>query len=182
VHQWDCNVIFHATSLPGAYVIEQERHEDLRGHFTRTFCEKEFAARGLATHIAQCSVSFNRRKGTLRGMHYQIAPFEEVKLVRCSRGALYDVAIDLRRDSQTFRQYCAVELSEHNGKMFYIPAGFAHGFQTLADNTEICYQMSQFYSPEHARGVRWNDPAFGIPWPQDERTILERDQGYPDFM
>ena len=175
-------VFFKPTGLPGAYVIEQDRHEDTRGYFARTFCGKEFAAHGLETRVAQCSVSFNRRTGTLRGMHYQIAPFEEAKLVRCSRGTIYDVIIDLRRDSPTFRNYFAVQLDERNGKTVYIPGGFAHGFQTLEDNTEVFYQMSQIYSPEHTRGVRWNDRAFGIAWPNDDPTILERDQNYPDFM
>jgi dTDP-4-dehydrorhamnose 3,5-epimerase len=175
-------VIFHPASLTGAFVIEPERKEDIRGHFARTYCEKEFAAHGLETRIAQCSISFNHRKGTLRGMHYQIEPFEEVKLVRCSRGAIYDVIIDLRRDSPGFKKYFAVELHEQNCKMLYIPAGFAHGFQTLENDTEVFYQMSQIYSPEHARGVRWNDRAFGIRWPEDQRTILERDQNYRDFV
>jgi dTDP-4-dehydrorhamnose 3,5-epimerase len=174
-------VIFEPTELPGAYVIELEKRQDHRGHFARTYCEKEFAAHGLETRIAQCSVSFNHRKGTLRGMHYQAFPFEEVKLVRCHRGAIYDVIIDLRRDSVTFKKHFAVELDERCGKMLYVPAGFAHGFQTLADSTEVFYQLSQFFSAEHARGVRWNDPTFGICWPQDGRTILERDQNYPDF-
>jgi dTDP-4-dehydrorhamnose 3,5-epimerase len=174
-------VIFRPTQLAGAYIIEQERHEDFRGHFARTFCEREFAAHQLETRVAQCSVSFNHRKGTLRGMHYQAVPFEEVKVVRCNRGAIYDVIIDLRRESPTFKQYFALELDEHAGSMLYIPVGFAHGFQTLSDDTEVFYQMSQFYSAEHARGVRWNDPAFGIRWPDDERTILGRDQHYPDF-
>ena len=174
-------MIFQPINLPGAFVIEPERHEDFRGYFARTFCEEEFAAHGLETRIAQCSVSFNRRKGTLRGMHYQVAPFEEVKLVRCNRGAIHDVIVDLRQGSPAFKKHFAIELNEGNGRMLYIPAGFAHGFQTLADNTEIFYQMSQPYSPEHNRGVRWNDSAFSISWPEDERTILKRDQDYPDF-
>jgi dTDP-4-dehydrorhamnose 3,5-epimerase len=174
-------VIFKPTDLPGAYVIELEKHEDTRGYFARTFCEKEFAARGLETRIAQCSVSFNQRKGTLRGMHYQVAPFEEVKLVRCSRGAIFDVIIDLRRGSPAFKKHFAVRLDEQSGTMVYVPAGCAHGFQTLEDETEVFYQMSQVYSAEHGRGVRWNDPAFGICWPDAERIILERDRNYPDF-
>jgi dTDP-4-dehydrorhamnose 3,5-epimerase len=174
-------VIFKPTELPGAYVIEPGRLEDIRGYFARTFCEKDFAAQGLETQVAQCSVSFNHKKGTLRGMHYQVAPLKEVKLVRCNRGAIFDVIIDLRRDSPAFKKHVAVQLDERNGKMLYIPVGFAHGFQTLEDDTEVFYQMSQIYSAEHARGVRWNDPAFGIQWPQDERTILERDRNYPDF-
>lgn len=174
-------MIFKPTELPGAYVIETERSEDVRGYFARTFCENEFKAQGLETRIAQCNVSFNRRKGTLRGMHYQVTPFEEAKLVRCTRGAIFDVIIDLRRQSTAFKKHFAVQLDERNCKMLYIPAGLAHGFQTLDDDTEIFYQMSQVYSAEHARGVRWNDPAFGIQWPHDERTILERDGNYPDF-
>jgi dTDP-4-dehydrorhamnose 3,5-epimerase len=174
-------VIFKPTELPGVYVIEPERVSDVRGYFARTFCQQDFAVHGLETRVAQCSVSFNHRKGTLRGMHYQVAPFEEVKLVRCNRGAILDVIIDLRRDSVSFKQHASVRLDGQNGTMVYIPAGFAHGFQTLEDDTEVFYQMSQMYSAEHARGVRWNDPAFGIRWPEDERTILERDQNYPDF-
>ena len=174
-------MIFMPTSLLGAYVIEAERREDFRGHFARLFCEKEFAAHGLDTRVAQSSVSLSHRKGTLRGMHYQAAPFEEVKVVRCSRGGIYDVIIDLRRDSPTFKQHFAVELNEVNGKMLYIPVGFAHGFQTLAPGTEVLYQMSQFYSADYLRGVRWNDPAFGIRWPEPDPTILERDRTYPDF-
>lgn len=174
-------MIFKPTELPGAYVIELERHEDARGYFARTFCEREFAAHGLETRVAQCSVSFNRKKGTLRGMHFQVVPFEEVKVVRCSRGAIFDVIIDLRRDSPAFKRHFAVELDEKGGTMVYVPAGFAHGFQTLEDDTEVFYQMSQVYSAEHARGVRWNDPAFGISWPEAERIILERDGNYPDF-
>jgi len=174
-------VIFKPAELRGVYVIEPERKADFRGYFARTFCEKEFAALGLETHIAQCSVSFNQRKGTLRGMHYQLAPFEEVKVVRCTRGAIYDVIIDLREDSRTFKKYFAAELDERNGNALYVPGGFAHGFQTLTDNTEVLYQMSQYYSESHARGVRWNDPTFAISWPLDERTILERDENYPDF-
>jgi dTDP-4-dehydrorhamnose 3,5-epimerase len=174
-------VILRPTDLSGAYVIEPERKKDSRGYFARTFCEKEFASLGLETRIAQCSVSFNQRKGTLRGMHYQVAPFEEVKVVRCIRGTIYDVIIDLRRNSSTFKKYFAVELNERNGNALYVPGGFAHGFQTLEDESEVFYQMSQLYSSDHGRGVRWNDPAFAIPWPQDRRTILERDQNYADF-
>jgi len=174
-------MIFRPLSLSGAFVIEPERHEDSRGHFARTFCVEEFHKQGLDTRVVQCSVSFNRKKGTLRGMHYQAAPFEETKLVRCNRGAIYDVIIDLRRDSPTFKQHFAIALDELDGIMLYIPPGFAHGFQTLKDETEVHYQMSNPFSPEHARGVRWNDPAFGIIWPEDERIIIERDQKYANF-
>jgi dTDP-4-dehydrorhamnose 3,5-epimerase len=175
-------VIFKPADLRGAYVIEPERRADFRGYFVRTFCEKEFAALGLESSVAQCSISYSQRKGTLRGMHYQLAPFEEVKVVRCTRGAIYDVIIDLRPGSSTFKKYFATELDERNGNALYVPAGFAHGFQTLTDNAEVFYQMSQSYSESHARGVRWNDPAFAISWPEDERTILERDENYPDFV
>jgi dTDP-4-dehydrorhamnose 3,5-epimerase len=174
-------LIFKPTDLPGAFVIEPDRRADVRGYFARTFCEKEFADHGLDIRVCQCSVSFNRRKGTLRGMHYQAAPFEEVKVVRCNRGSIYDVIIDLRLNSAAYKQWLGVRLDEENGKMLYIPKGFAHGFQTLADDTEVFYQMSQVFSPEHARGVRWDDPAFSIRWPQDDRIILDRDRNYPDF-
>ena len=145
------------------------------------FCEREFASHGLNSRYVQCSVSFNLRKGTLRGMHLQAAPYQEVKLVRCGRGAIYDVIIDLRPESPTFKQHFGVELSADNGKALYVPEDFAHGFQTLEDNTEVFYQISQFYAPDYARGIRWNDPTFRIGWPAAERTILERDQSYPDF-
>lgn len=175
-------MIFTETKLAGAFVIELERREDQRGFFARIFCQQEFEAHGLKTQVVQCNVSFNKRKGTLRGMHYQAAPFAEAKLVRCTSGSIYDVIIDLRLASATFKQYFAVELSAENGRMLYIPEDFAHGFQTLRDDTEVSYQMAQRYSAEHARGVRWNDPAFGIEWPEGERIIIERDQNYPNFV
>jgi dTDP-4-dehydrorhamnose 3,5-epimerase len=162
-------------------VIELEKHADQRGFFARTYCEREFEAHGLKSRYMQCSVSFNKRKGTLRGMHFQTAPHEEAKLVRCTRGAIYDAIIDLRPASLTFKQHLALVLSAENGKMLYVPEGFAHGFQTLEDDTEVFYQMSEFYAPDHSRGIRWNDPAFGIEWPEEERIILERDQSYADF-
>ena len=175
-------MIFTETKLAGAFVIELERHSDERGFFARTFCQREFEAHGLNSQVVQCNVSFNKRKGTLRGMHYQAAPFAEAKLVRCTAGSIYDVIIDLRPASATFKQHFAVELSADNWRMLYIPEDFAHGFQTLQDDTEVFYQMAQRYSAEHARGVRWNDPAFGIEWPEGERIIIERDQNYPDFV
>jgi dTDP-4-dehydrorhamnose 3,5-epimerase len=175
-------LIFTETKLAGAFVIELERRTDQRGFFARTFCQQEFEAHGLNSQVVQCNVSFNKRKGTLRGMHYQLAPFAEAKLVRCTSGSIYDVIIDLRPASATFKQYFAVELSAENRRMLYIPEDFAHGFQTLQDDTEVFYQMAQQYSAEHARGVRWNDPAFGIEWPDGERIIIERDQNYPDFV
>jgi len=171
-------VLFIETKLAGVYIIELEKIEDDRGFFARTFCQREFEAHGLNPRIAQCSVSFNRRKGTLRGMHYQVAPYEESKLVRCTMGAIYDVAVDLRPESRTFKQWVAVELTGENGRMFYIPQGLAHGFQTLVDNTEVFYQMSEFYHPQCARGVRWDDPAFGMTWPIKEVIISIKDASF----
>jgi dTDP-4-dehydrorhamnose 3,5-epimerase len=174
-------VIFTETKLKGAFIIEPEKHEDDRGFFARSWCQKEFQAHNLNPRIVQCNISFNKIKGTLRGMHYQAGPFAEAKLVRCTAGALYDVIIDLRPDSPTYKQYVGEVLSAANYKMFYVPEGFAHGFQTLEDNTEIFYQMSEFFSPEHARGVRYNDPAFGIKWRIANPVIVDRDRNYPDF-
>jgi dTDP-4-dehydrorhamnose 3,5-epimerase len=175
-------MIFKETTLKGAFVIEPERRHDERGFFARTWCQREFAAEGLPPQWVQCNISFSRQRGTLRGMHYQAAPYEEAKLVRCTRGAIYDVIIDLRAESPTFRRWVAVELTTDNRCMLFIPKGFAHGFQTLVDDTEVFYQMSQFYAPEYARGVRWDDPAFKISWPAEKRIISERDQGFPDFL
>jgi len=175
-------VIFSETTLEGAWIIDPERAEDERGFFARSWCQREFAARGLSPNVVQCNISFNRKRGTLRGMHYQAKPYEEVKLVRCTMGALYDVIIDLRVTSPTFRHWVAVELTASNRRMLYIPGGFAHGFQTLEANTEVFYQMSEFYSPDLTRGVRWDDPAFGIQWPPGERIISERDRNYSDFI
>jgi dTDP-4-dehydrorhamnose 3,5-epimerase len=175
-------VIFHEAALPGAFIIEMERREDERGYFARAWCEREFAAHGLNTRVAQCSVSFNRKRGTLRGLHYQVAPYEEAKLVRCTRGAIYDVIVDLRPSSPTFLQWAAVRLMAQDGRMLYVPEGCAHGFQTFLDDTEVFYQMSECYAPECARGVRWDDPAFRILWPAvAERIISPRDRDYPDF-
>jgi dTDP-4-dehydrorhamnose 3,5-epimerase len=174
-------VIFEETPLRGAFVIDPERLEDSRGFFARTWCEHEFRAHGLETRVAQCSISLSKRKGTLRGMHYQVPPAAETKILRCTRGAIHDVIIDLRPDSRTFMQHFGLVLSAENRRMLYVPAGFAHGFQTLDDDTEVAYQMSEFHSPELTRGVRWDDPAFGIRWPEGDRTILDRDRNYPDF-
>jgi dTDP-4-dehydrorhamnose 3,5-epimerase len=172
---------FVETQLPGAFVIEPESAGDGRGFFARTFCAHEFAERGLNPSIAQCSVSFNHRRGTLRGMHYQSAPFEEAKLVRCTAGAIHDVILDLRPFSPSFRNWIAVELSAANRRTVYIPAGLAHGFQTLEDASEVFYQISKPYAPEHACGVRWDDPAFAIRWPLCQPILSERDRSYPDF-
>ncbi|MDP2688478.1 MAG: dTDP-4-dehydrorhamnose 3,5-epimerase [Deltaproteobacteria bacterium] len=167
--------------LDGAFIIDPLRHEDERGFFMRTWCRREFAERGLNAELAQCGASFNRKKGTLRGMHYQAKPYEEDKLVRCATGAIYDVIIDLRPGSKTFRQWAGAELAARSRRMIYIPKGFAHGFLTLEDDTEVCYQMSEFHHPECAKGVRWNDPAFGIEWPGRVLVISDKDRGYGAF-
>jgi dTDP-4-dehydrorhamnose 3,5-epimerase len=174
-------VIFIETKLKGSFIIDPEQKEDERGFFARAWCQREFVEHGLNPNLAQCSISFSRKKGTLRGMHYQIAPYEEAKLVRCTGGAIYDVIIDLRAGSPTFTQWVAAELSATNHRMIYVPEGFAHGFQTLEDESEVFYQISEFYAPEYARGARWNDPVFGIQWPSADRTISRRDDTYPDF-
>ncbi len=174
-------MIFTETKLRGVFIVDLEMLEDERGFFSRSWCRREFEAQGLVSDLAQCSISFNRRKGTLRGVHFQAAPYQEVKLVRCTSGAIYDVVVDLRRDSRTFRQWIAVELTADNHRMLYIPEGFGHGFQTLLDDTEVFYQMSEFYHPECARGVRWDDPTFGIQWPLPVPIMSERDRSHPDF-
>jgi dTDP-4-dehydrorhamnose 3,5-epimerase len=173
-------VIFEETFLSGAFVIEPERLEDERGFFARTWCQRELEERGLDTRLAQCNISFNKWKGTLRGMHYQEAPHEEVKVVRCTRGSILDIIVDLRSESPTFKDHLSVELSADNRRMLYIPTRFAHGFLTLEDSTEVFYQMSEFYAPRAARGFRWNDPAFEIRLPIEVAVISERDQTYPD--
>jgi dTDP-4-dehydrorhamnose 3,5-epimerase len=174
-------MIFIETNLRGAYLIEPEKLEDKRGFFARSFCVKEFKKHGLNPRLVQCNISFNAKEGTLRGMHYQKAPCAEAKLVRCTRGALHDVIVDLRPDSPTFKVHFGIQLDESNRLMLYIPEGFAHGFITMKDNSEIFYQMSEFYSPQHAAGFRWNDPSFGIQWPTEIQVISERDRTYPDF-
>ena len=172
---------FRETVLKGAYVIEIEPVEDERGFFARAWCRHEFSARGLNSNLEQCNLTFSKRKGTLRGMHYQIPPYQEAKLVRCTRGAVYDVIIDLRADSPTFKRWIAATLTAENRAMLYVPEGFAHGLQTLTDDTEVFYQMSNSYHPECASGVRWDDAAFGIDWPEGERIIIPQDLEYPDF-
>ena len=174
-------MIFRKTPIAGAWFVEPEPHVDDRGSFARTWCATEFARHGLSPRFVQASVSYNRRRGTLRGLHYQVAPHAEAKLVRCTRGAIYDVAVDLRPDSPTFRRHAAVVLDADNRLALYVPEGCAHGFQTLADDTEVLYQMSAFYAAEASRGVRWDDPAFAIPWPAADRIIADRDRHYPDF-
>jgi dTDP-4-dehydrorhamnose 3,5-epimerase len=173
-------VICTETKLKGAFLVEPERREDERGFFARTWCQREFETWGLRTAWVQSSVSFNHIKGTLRGIHYQKAPYEEIKLVRCTMGAIFDVLVDLRPGSPTFHQWTAAELTAENRRIFYVPYGVAHGFQTLVDNTEVCYEISEFYHPEAASGVRWNDPALGIPWPLPAGPMSERDRSFPD--
>ena len=173
---------FLNTEIPGVFVLEEERHEDERGFFARTWCAEELAAHGLEPKLSQCSVSFNHRRGTLRGLHYQAPPFAEVEIVRCSRGALYDVAVDLRPDSPTFRRSVGVELAAGSGRALYVPRGFAHGFLTLADSTEVSYQISTPYQPKAGRGVRYDDPALAIAWPGPIETIAPRDRDYPDLV
>ena len=175
-------MIFTETKLKGAFIIEPEKFGDERGFFARSWSGREFAEKGLDARVLECNISFNRKRGTVRGMHFQSAPYAQPKLVRCTRGALYDVAVDLRPESQTFREWVALELTGENCLMLYIPAGFAHGFQTLADGTEVFYQMSEVYAPAQAGGVRWDDPAFHIEWPLAAAVISERDASYPDFQ
>jgi dTDP-4-dehydrorhamnose 3,5-epimerase len=173
---------FLETDLKGAYLIETEPIFDDRGFFARSWCQREFLEQGLNPNLVQCNISFNAKKGTLRGMHYQSKPHEEVKLVRCTKGSIYDVIVDIRPNSPTFKSWYGIDLNSINRKMLYIPEGFAHGFQTLEDNTEVFYQMSNFYHGESARGLRWDDPDVGIDWILTENLIIsEKDQNYPDF-
>lgn len=174
-------MIFQETKLSGVFEINLQPAHDSRGFFARSWCQKEFENRGLDPKVVQCNVSFNKRKGTLRGMHYQAAPNAEAKLVRCTSGSVYDVVIDLRPVSATFKEWIAAVLSSVERNMIYVPKGCAHGFLTLEDDAEVFYQMSEFYSAESARGVRWNDPAFQIAWPAPVEVISERDQAYGDF-
>lgn len=172
---------FSATKIPGVVVVEAEPIGDSRGFFARSFCAREFAAAGLELTVAQTNLSHNARRGTLRGMHYQAEPIPEPKLVACIRGAIFDVAIDLRAESPSFRDWVGAELTDSNGKALFVPPGCAHGFLTLADETQVSYLMGEFYDPDLARGVRWDDPAFGVEWPGEPTVISDRDAGYPDF-
>jgi dTDP-4-dehydrorhamnose 3,5-epimerase len=174
-------MIFTETRLKGAFEIDLKRLEDERGFFARSFCQHEFEQYGLDPNVVQCNVSFNKTKGTLRGMHYQTPPSAEAKLVRCTRGSIYDVIIDLRPESPTYLQWVGVELAAETRKALYVPKDFAHGFLTLEDDTEVFYQMSEFYAPQSACGIRWNDPVFSICWPAPVRVISERDESLPDF-
>ena len=175
------SLIFHNTVLHGAYIVELEKIEDSRGYFARTWCRKELEEAGLVPVIAQAKTSFNNSAGTLRGMHYQAAPYEETKLVRCTRGALYDVIVDLRPESPTYKRWIGVDLTASNSRMLYIPGDFAHGFITLEDETEVSYLVSESYVPEADRGVRWNDPVFNIEWPRPVEVISDKDTAWPDF-
>ncbi|HLJ95104.1 MAG TPA: dTDP-4-dehydrorhamnose 3,5-epimerase [Gemmataceae bacterium] len=172
-------MFFRSLDIPGAYLLELELLEDERGFFARAWCAREFEARGLNPRLVQCSISFNKQRGILRGLHFQTRPHEEAKLVRCTSGGIYDVIVDLRTDSTTFRQWIAIELTAENHRMLYIPEGCAHGFQTLRDRTEVFYQMSEFYEPRAVRGVRWDDPALAIRWPLSQPILSERDLGLP---
>ena len=174
-------MMFSELELAGVFRIDPELLEDERGMFARTWCAREFDSHGLTPRFVQCSLSFNPARGTLRGMHYQAPPFQEDKLILCTRGAVYDVVIDLRPTSPTFARHAAVILSAANRQMLYVPKGFAHGFLTLECDTEIRYFMSEYYASDYARGVRWNDPAFAIQWPEEARVISDGDRSYPDI-
>jgi dTDP-4-dehydrorhamnose 3,5-epimerase len=174
-------MIFRETTVEGAWVVEPERFEDERGFFARTWDAGEFEERGLESDLVQCSIAYNRVRSTLRGLHYQVAPHEEAKLVRCTAGAIFDVAVDLRSDSPTFARWFGVELSVDNRLALYVPRGCAHGYLTLTDGSEVSYQMSAAHAPDAARGVRFDDPAFGVAWPGEVLVINERDRSYPDF-
>jgi dTDP-4-dehydrorhamnose 3,5-epimerase len=175
-------MIFTATELVGATIVDLERREDARGYFARTYCEREFEAHGLPTRMVQTNVSLTRRAGTLRGMHYQSAPHQEDKLVRCAHGAIWDAIVDIRPGSATYCKWLGVELSESNGRMLLVPKGFAHGFVTLSNDAIVCYQMSQFYTPGAERGARHDDAAFGIEWPVPVTDMSEKDRSWPDFV
>jgi dTDP-4-dehydrorhamnose 3,5-epimerase len=174
-------MLFTPAPIEGAFVVDLQRVEDERGFFATSWSRQEFAERGLETDLALCNVSFNAASGTLRGLHYQLHPHQEVKLVRCTAGAIFDVLVDLRRGSPTFKQWFGLELTADNRRTLYVPAGCAHGYLTLEDACEVFYQVSAAYAPASARGVRWNDPAFGVAWPAEPRVMLARDRDYPDF-
>jgi dTDP-4-dehydrorhamnose 3,5-epimerase len=175
-------MIFTKTKLKDAFVIDIKPRSDARGFFARSWCQKEFEQHGLTPRVVQANLSFNHKKGTVRGMHYQAVPYGETKLVRCTRGAIYDVIVDLRAESSTYRQWISAELTADNHRMLFVPKGFAHGFQTLTDESEVAYQVSQFYTPGAERGTRYNDPAFGIRWPLDVTVISEKDANWADFQ
>ena len=174
-------MIFNETELKGAHVIDIDKLKDHRGFFARAWCQKEFEEHNLISRVRQANVSYNKTKGTLRGMHYQVSPYEETKLVRCTKGAIYDVIIDLRQASPTYSQWTSVELTAENYRMLYVPENFAHGFITLEDDTEVMYQVSQFYTPDSERGIRWDDTAFSIDWPIEIQVISHKDKNWPDY-
>ena len=175
-------MIFTETVLKGAFIVDILSLEDERGFFGRSWCMDEFKEHGLNNQLTQCNISFNKKRGTLRGFHFQVAPYEEAKLVRCTMGEIYDVIIDLRPASPTFTNWIAMELTAENRRALYIPEGFAHGFQTLTDNAEVFYQMSEKHHPNAARGLRWNDPAFNVSWPINTMVISEKDNNYPNWQ
>lgn len=171
-------MLFFETDLKGAYIIDLEKHEDDRGFFARSWCQREFMAKGLSAQFVQCNISFNKQRGTVRGMHYQVPPCAEDKLVRVTQGSIFDVIVDLRPDSETFLKWYGAELTQENHRALYVPKGFAHGFQTLLDDTEVFYQMSEFYAPEKGRGICWDDPLLDIRWPLPVKVISKRDLSY----
>jgi dTDP-4-dehydrorhamnose 3,5-epimerase len=173
-------MIFRETALKDAYVVDLEKREDVRGFFARAWCGKEFEKHGLIPRVVQANTSFNKKKGTMRGMHYQIAPHAETKAIRCLKGAIFDVIIDLRPDSPSYKKWFGVELTAENRTMLYVPEQFAHGFITLEDNTEVFYLVSEYYAPDCERGIRYDDPAFGIAWPAQIEAISEKDKTWPD--
>lgn len=176
-------MIFTETKLKGAYIVDLEPIEDERGFFARAWCKNEIERCGINSNVVQCNISLSKRKGTIRGMHYQKRPYSETKFVRCVRGVLYDVIIDLRKESQTYGKWIGIELSEKNGRSLYVPEGFAHGFQTLTDNVYAFYQVTEFYTPGAERGIRWNDPKFNIDWPIRQHTIIsEKDKAWGDYV
>jgi dTDP-4-dehydrorhamnose 3,5-epimerase len=175
-------MIFNKTTLSGVLEIDIKPNVDDRGFFARTWCQREFEEHGLNSKLAQCSISFNERKGTLRGVHYQADPYPEAKLVRCTEGAIYELVVDLRPHSSTYKKWISLTLDAKKHNMVYVPEGCAHGFLTLADKTEVLYQISEFYHPDLGRGIRWNDPAFQFVWPQKIEVISERDRSFPDFV
>jgi dTDP-4-dehydrorhamnose 3,5-epimerase len=174
-------MVFEETKLKDAFIIDIERIGDERGFFARAYCEKEFDKQGIPTGIVQANISYNKFKHTLRGLHYQAAPFGEAKLVRCTKGSIFDVIIDMRENSETFKQWISVELNENSHRMLYVPEGFAHGFMTLEDHTEVTYHVSEFYTPAAEKGIRWNDPEFQLKWPENIEVISEKDKNWPDF-
>lgn len=174
-------MIFTETALKGAFILEIKKIEDERGFFGRSWCQKEFEDHGLVSSIVQTNVSFNKYKATLRGIHYQAAPYEETKLVRCTRGSIFDVIVDLRKESATYKSWIGVELNSSNYKLLYVPKNFGHAYITLEDDTEVTYQVSEFYAPGAEKGIRWNDPNIGIEWPIVPEIISEKDQIQPLF-